>query len=511
MGFAEALAQAETPEAYEGLGTAARYELDGGAAIAAHECGYRLARAHEDAAGAALLAIQLSLDAYAFRGPAEASGWVERAALLVEGEPPSAAAAQVPLLRAHFALGRHEPASACEQAAQAVALARAVGAVDTELLALAVHGLALVGLGEIEQGMRRLDAAAAAAVGGEMTDADSIETVCCYMIDACKRVRDLERANEWCVRVRDIATRFGDRQMFSICRTHYADVLLWHGDWAQADRELTAAVAELAAIRPGRETDPLARLAELRRRQGRDREAAELLARAAPHRFHALVEGMIALDRGDAPAACACATRFLRRVGESDRFERVAGLELMVRAALAAGEMAGARGAADEIAAIAAAAPYPPLRACALLAEGRIAAAEGEAAAAAAKLEDAADLFEATGAVYDTALARLDLAAALRADGREHAAAVTRARACDALRALGARLPGAAVGGLSRRETEILELVARGLSNQEIAHRLVLSVRTVERHVANIYLKIGASGRTARAMATAWAHAHGIA
>ena len=57
-----------------------------------------------------------------------------------------------------------------------------------------------------------------------------------------KRVRDLERANEWCVRVRDIATRFGDRQMFSVCRTHYADVLLWHGDWTQADQELAAAV-----------------------------------------------------------------------------------------------------------------------------------------------------------------------------------------------------------------------------------------------------------------------------
>ena len=55
-------------------------------------------------------------------------------------------------------------------------------------------GLALVSSGEIEPGMRRLDAAAAAAVGGEMTDADSIETVCCHMIDACKLVRDLERA-----------------------------------------------------------------------------------------------------------------------------------------------------------------------------------------------------------------------------------------------------------------------------------------------------------------------------
>ena len=86
--FADALAQEETPEAFEGLGLAARYELDAQAAIEAHERGYRLARSRGDAATAALLAIQLCHDAYAFRGPAEASGWVERAALLVEGKPP---------------------------------------------------------------------------------------------------------------------------------------------------------------------------------------------------------------------------------------------------------------------------------------------------------------------------------------------------------------------------------------------------------------------------------------
>ena len=107
--FAEALAQEETPEAFEGAGLAARYELDAEAAIEAHERGYRLARSRGDAATAARLAIQLCYDAYAFRGPAEASGWVERAALLVEGQPPSVATAWVSLIRAQFALADHHP------------------------------------------------------------------------------------------------------------------------------------------------------------------------------------------------------------------------------------------------------------------------------------------------------------------------------------------------------------------------------------------------------------------
>src|SRR5581483_2035303 len=201
--FAEALAAEESPEAYEGLGVAARYELDAAAAIDAHERGYRLARSHGDDDTAARLAVQLAYDAYTFRGLAEAQGWIERAGQLVQGRAPSLASPYVPYIRGYLALlGRHDPETARAASAEALELARAVGAVDVEMLALALEGLALVSSGAVDDGMRRLDAAAAAAVGGEMTDADSIETVCCLLIDACKRVRDLERAQEWCLRVR---------------------------------------------------------------------------------------------------------------------------------------------------------------------------------------------------------------------------------------------------------------------------------------------------------------------
>jgi tetratricopeptide (TPR) repeat protein len=150
--FADALAREESVEALEGAGVAARYEREARAAIEAHERGYRLARSRGDVAAAARLAIQLGHDAYAFRGAAEASGWVERAALLVEGEPPSVATAWVTLLRAHFAFADHRPDAALEGSARAIALARELQAVDVEMLALALHGLALVSTGEIEDG-----------------------------------------------------------------------------------------------------------------------------------------------------------------------------------------------------------------------------------------------------------------------------------------------------------------------------------------------------------------------
>lgn len=64
--------------------------------------------------------------------------------------------------------------------------------------------------------------------------------------------------------------------------------------------------------------------------------------------------------------------------------------------------------------------------------------------------------------------------------------------------------------GLTEREIEVLRLIAMGKSNQEIAGELVLSIRTVERHISNIYEKIGIYGKAARAAATAYALSHGL-
>src|SRR3712207_4778939 len=66
-----------------------------------------------------------------------------------------------------------------------------------------------------------------------------------------------------------------------------------------------------------------------------------------------------------------------------------------------------------------------------------------------------------------------------------------------------AAAPLTPVEELSAREREVMRLVAEGLSNEEIAERLVLSVRTVERHLSNVYVKLRVSGKAARAAAAA--------
>jgi ATP/maltotriose-dependent transcriptional regulator MalT len=513
--FERALEDGDTPEALDGLGVAARSQLDDETAFAAHEHGYCLAREAGDHLLAARLAIDLAFDAAVFRGPAELQGWMERAGRLLKHVPePTEELGIHTFMRASFALNvRHDPAEARRLAVEALEIARAGRSVDGEMICLSLEGLAMVAQGEVDQGMRRLDEATAAALGGEVADARIVQLICCHMIDACKRVRDFDRADEWCDRVEEIASRYDDREMFALCRVQYGELLVWRGAWTQAEAALNAVCRDFAKVRRSA-FDAVVRLAELRRRQGRVEEAASLVEQVREHRLAGIVRAGLALDRGDAAVSAEEAERYLRRVGETDRFERVPALELLVRAKLALGDTAAAKRAAAELEATAAEADTASLRAGALVARGRVARAQGSPGAIEA-LDDAADLFRACGARFDAAEARLELAAALREHGRDDAAAIADAEARRELAELDPPAPAGSLSprnrdSLTAREREVLRLVAQGRSNEEIAAVFVLSVRTVESHVASVYGKIGVSGRTARAAATAYALTHGL-
>jgi ATP/maltotriose-dependent transcriptional regulator MalT len=379
------------------------------------------------------------------------------------------------------------------------------------MICRALEGLAFVAEGQVREGMRRLDAAVTAAVAGEVENVRMVEVICCHLIDACQRVRDLDRAGEWCLRVEEIAERYGDTEMFATCRTHYADLLVWRGEWREAEQMLTTACRDLGGIRR-KVVEGIVRLAELRRRQGRLEQAEALLAQAQTHRLSLLVSSAMRLDRGDARGAAEAAERYLRRVGEIDRFERVPALELLVRASIGLGDRSAASRAVEELEQTAGEVGTAPLRAAALLARGRLDASDAPEAARTA-FEDACDLFADCGAVYEAAQARLEVAGVLRALGRDADAARFETAARKALDELGVPVsrPSPERSLLTAREREVLRLVALGRSNDAIASELVLSVRTVERHVENIYGKIGVGGRTARAAATAWAITHGLA
>ena len=77
------------------------------------------------------------------------------------------------------------------------------------MLGRAVQGLALVTSGAVAEGMRALDEVNAAVVAGELHDLVAIGLACCYLIAACERVRDYDRAMQWCTRLKAFCAKWG--------------------------------------------------------------------------------------------------------------------------------------------------------------------------------------------------------------------------------------------------------------------------------------------------------------
>jgi ATP/maltotriose-dependent transcriptional regulator MalT len=142
-----------------------------------------------------------------------------------------------------------------------------------------------------------------------------------------------------------------------------------------------------------------------------------------------------------------------------------------------------------------------PLRASALAAEGVVAASAGDLARARRALEDAVTLQARSGMPYECALTRMELAQVLAESGRNDDANKETLRAIETLEQLGVvSKPSPGTGEslrLTGRELEVLGLVADGLTDPQIAQRLVISEHTVHRHVSNILVKLSCSSRAA--------------
>jgi DNA-binding CsgD family transcriptional regulator len=191
-------------------------------------------------------------------------------------------------------------------------------------------------------------------------------------------------------------------------------------------------------------------------------------------------------------------------------------LPACVEILLEAEDVGAARAAADELAGIATRLDAAYLNALAAHTSGAVLLAEGDPRAALTTLRGAHRMWRDLGAPYQAARLRLLIAVACRNLGDGASAELEFAAAHSALEELGARpdlerlaqLAGSPrLGGLSRREREVLTLVAAGRTNRAIAAELFISEKTVARHVSNIFTRLGLSSR---AEATAYAYRHGL-
>ncbi len=510
--FGLSLEAGETPEALEGLSWAAWWLDDADAVFESRERAYRLYRERGDAADAARMATWLAVDHSEFRGAdAVASGWLARAHRLLQPLEPGPDHGWLAFHEGYFRHAEGDTAAARELAATAIELGRRFEVVDLQMLGLALDGAALVASGRVQDGMRCLDEATAAALADEASIPIANAWTFCILVTSCTTVYDYARAIEWSDRIAEFAQRYGSRYMLAFCRAHYGAVHLWRGRWADAEAELGAAADDFASSRPAWAPLPLLELAELRRRQGRPSEAALILTEAGPVAGGGLGRARLALDRGDSLRAVDLLERLLRQLPADRLLDRAPALELLVLARVARGALDDAARALEALRAAERLYGTVPLRAAADAAEGALAAARGDHDGARTLLEDAVDGYERCGAPYEAALARIALATSMIASGRREAAADEATAAWSSLADLGAPVeaerarqlldaePPMPLDELTPREREVLDLVADGLTNRAIAARLVVSEHTVHRHVTNILRKLEVSSRTAAA------------
>ena len=504
----------DDPEALEGQGVAHWWLDDADATIETRERAYRLYRVQGDHVGAARVASTLAWDSLLFGGRAAvARGWLERAARLLGEEPVGPEHAWLAVREAEIALSGGELERAREAARRAAEIGVEIGNEDVQIVGRSLEGLALVHEGTVDEGLRLLDESATAAIAGDVDDLMWIGKVCCNLIAACEDVGDVDRAAQWCDQVKEFALRWELRTLFNVCRTEYAAVLLQRGSWSEAEAELQAALEVLGSGRRAALVTGTARLGELRRRQGRFDDARSLFAQSELHPLARLGMTELALDEGDAASAFLLAERLERATVAGGRLGRITVLDVLVRASVAAGELGTARRAAAELEELAGIVATDGARAAAAHGAGVLAASQSDLETARQRLEDAVDLYGAGRFPYERARARLALARVLeelgltvpaRAEAEAARAAFVELSAqadakvaselCDRLAPAGTH-----ASLLTRREREVLTLVAAGRSNRAIASQLVLSEHTVHRHVANILRKLGEPTRAAAA------------
>ena len=379
---------------------------------------------------------------------------------------------------------------------------------DLRHLGRANLGRVLMHAGRVPEGLAMLDEAMVGVVAGEVSPIFSGD-IYCSMIEGCQEVSDFGRAAEWTLAL----TRWCDMQPDLVaftgqCAVHRGQIMKLRGALAEAVEELDRAVARYRSLG----ADPAVGLAWAERgdvlRIRGDHAGADDSFRQAVDAGHQPQPALalLRLAQGRTGAAVATVRRLLAE--PRDPVDRSSLLPAAVEVLLADGDVDQADAVAQELTGLAERFGIPALQAWAGYARARVLLVRGEPAAAVPLVQQSARTWASLEAPYELGRSRALLGRALVALGDLESGHAELAEARRAFAGLGAAdderdvaavLSPEAPNGLSTREVEVLRLVASGLSNPEIAAALVLSEKTVARHLSNIFGKLDVRSRTAAA------------
>jgi DNA-binding CsgD family transcriptional regulator len=451
---------------------------------------------------------------------ARATGWFGRGERLLERDGRDCVERGYYLIPATLdAVARGDTSAARAAAEQAVAIGERFGDRDLVTMARMELGHVLVREGLAAEGFRLVDETMVAVTTGELSPVVA-GIVYCKTIAYCQDALEARRAREWTLALSGWCERQPDLVAFTgLCLVHRAEVLQLQGAWPAALDEAQRAGERFRRGGPTSERyagGALYRAGEVYRLRG-DFAAAEEAYRGASRAGVEPQPGLalLRLAQGNGEAARAAIQRVLDETREP--LERAGLLPAFVEVMLAVGDLETARRGSEELSALAAAHEIDVLGALAGQTSGAVALAQGDARGALGELRHALSTWQELEAPYETARTRVLVGLACTGLGDEEAGGLELDAARAVLEELGAgpdleRLGSLArsataddVHGLSTRERQVLQLLAAGETNRAIAAELVLSERTIERHVSNIFAKLGVSSR---AGATAFAYEH---
>jgi len=499
------------------LATAAYLVGDVDACIRALQRGYRMQVDSGNTLGAVRFAFWLALVLNVRGEAAIGTGWAARAERLLADQPEDVVERGYLLIHEFFRHLEHGDFPAALRVGDEITeVARRFG--DPDLLAqgLVCKGRLLMYSGRVPEGLALLDEAMVGVAAGELSPIFA-GNVYCAMIEACQEVSDFARASAWTAAL----TRWCDSQPDLVpytgqCAVHRGQILRLHGAFGQALGEFSDASRRYAASGVQAAAGlALSERGDVLRIRG-DYAAAETCYDEAAGYGHEPQPGraLLSLARGRTPAAVAAIRRLLAEAGTPVHRSRV--LPAAVEVFLAGEYVDEAELAAGELSEIADSFGCTGLRAMAAYCRARVALAIDDSAVALHQARLAKQLWSGLLAPYEVARATALIGQSFRLLGDEESAADELSSALRTFGELGAAPAEQEVarllhrelpGGLTPREVDVLRLVAAGNSNGEIAQKLVLSDKTVARHLTNIFTKLDVPSRTA---AVAYARDHDL-
>lgn len=476
---------------------------------------YRRYLQAEDVPQAAQLAIETGMLWFLRGEQAVGSGWISRAVRLLDDVPECAVHGYLRYLEAAEALEQGELGVAIELARRIQGLADRHHDRTLYAAGLALEGTAVVKQGRVDDGLAMLDEAMLPVRVGEVAPSWA-GNLYCQLMGLFIELVDVRRARAWT----DATERWCDRHshpaMFvGICRVHRAQLLNVEGAWSDAEQHAEQACQDLAAMNVAVVAEGQYVIGDLCRRRGNLAGAEQAYDRA-----HELGRdpqpGMALLRLAEGRAHAADRALRTALAGTDQPLGRAPLLAAQVEVAAATGDVDLAREAANELVGVADTYRTAGLIAAARQAAGTARLAAREPERALPLLRDALRRWRDLDAGFETAQVRCMLARALEAMGdvdaadreiRAATAVFAELGATGVLRDVGTPRRIGLPGGLSPREAEVLACVAAGFANRKIATKLVISERTVERHLSNIFGKLNVSSRTE---AAGYAFEHGL-